>query len=357
MTQNPESADDTARADPATNTGPPATGRQHKWLRLLAGLGVVLAVQALFVVSYVGALHSPKSRGLPFGVTGPSPLTSAVAQQVALKTTLYPSESSARHAIDQRDIYGALVTGPAGPRLIVVPAASNATASSLSAAFGAAAAALHQKLEIVQVHPLPSGDAGGAVPFFLVMALVVGGYLSATIATMLGGPATQRLRLPVLAGIAVLGALFTDTIAGQAFGAIASGHFFELWGLFILLMLAVAYATAALQTVLGAGGTLVVVVAFIIFGAPAAGGSVPSPFLPSFWSTIGPYLPPGAGTTAVRNTLYFDGNATTRALVVLAAYLAVGAAVLIVARGRGLPDTTDEAEAEAEAAAAGVVIV
>ena len=94
----------------------------------------------------------------------------------------------------------------------------------------------------------------------------------------------------------------------------------------------------------------------MIFGAPAAGGSVPASFLPGFWRTIGPYLPAGAGTTAVRNTIYFDGNAITRALVVLVAYLVVGAAVMATARKRP-PESSEDAEAETATAAAASAVV
>ena len=151
--------------------------------------------------------------------------------------------------------------------------------------------------------------------FLVVMALIVGGYLSSTITMAFGGSATRHGRLAALACVAVVGALLTDTFAGPVLGAIPSSKFLVLWGIFILVMMAVAFATAALQTVLGAAGTLVVIVVFVIFGAPAAGGAVPSAFLPTFWRTFGPYLPAGAGTTAVRNTIYFDGNAITRSLV------------------------------------------
>ena len=120
-------------------------------------------------------------------------------------------------------------------------------------------------------------------------------------------------------------------------------------------MMAVAYAAAGLQALLGAAGTLVVVVLFVIFGAPASGGTVPSPYLPTFWRTFGPYLPAGAGTTAVRNTIYFDGNAITKPLLVLAAYLVVGAAVVIVVRRRSRADNA-EAEAEASAGVGAVVV-
>ena len=102
-------------------------------------------------------------------------------------------------------------------------------------------------------------------------------------------------------------------------------------------------------------GTLIVVVLFVIFGAPAAGGTIPSAFLPGFWRVIGPYLPAGAGTTAVRNTIYFGGNEVGIALLVLAAYLVVGALVVVAIRRRVIAPTS-EAEAEA-AAAVGTVVV
>ena len=250
---------------------------------LVVALGVVLFVQALFVLSYVGALHDPKPHKVAFGVVGTSPLPVAVGKQFSLKTTRYTSESAALNAIDQRTIDGAFVAGPGGAKLIVVPAAGAAGAAALGNAFGAAAAALHQKIEIVQAHPLPPGDASGAVSFLVVMALIIGGYLSSTIAMAFGGRATQRGRLASLAIAAVIGALLTDTLAGPVLGAVPTSKFLVLWALFTLVMMAVAFATSALQTLLGAGGTLVVVIVFVIFGAPACrrdgAGGVPAQHL------------------------------------------------------------------------------
>jgi len=283
---------------------------------------------------------------------GASPVPIAVAKQFSLKTTPYASKSAALAAIDQRTIDAAFVAGPEGATLIVAPAASSAGASALSAAFGAAAAALGQKMDIVQVHPLPPGDAGGTVPFLVVMALIIGGYLSSTIAMAFGGPTSRGRRLASLAIAAVIGGLLTVTLAGPVLDALPASKFLVLWALFALVMMAVAFSTSALQTLLGAAGTLVVVVVFVIFGAPASGGTVPSPYLPGIWRIFGPYLPAGAGTTAVRNTVYFDGNGIATSLIVLAAYLGVGALAAILLRQRRRPSGT---EAEASAAAAVVV--
>ena len=196
----------------------------------------------------------------------------------------------------------------------------------------------------------------GIVPFLVVMALVVGGYLSATMATSLGGAAAIRRHAPILAVVAAIGALATYLLAGPLIGGIPSGHFLELWGIFTLLMLAVAFAAAGLQTLFGTIGTLIVIVVFVVFGAPAAGGSVARPFLPSFWGTIGPYLPPGAGTTAVRNTIYFDGNGIGKSLIVLAAYLVAGAVVVFGIRRRTPQASDADTDIETAAGAAAVVV-
>ena len=56
---------------------------------LIVAIGVVLFVQALFVFSYIGALHHPKPHKVAFGVVGTSPLPGAVGKQFSLKATEY----------------------------------------------------------------------------------------------------------------------------------------------------------------------------------------------------------------------------------------------------------------------------
>ncbi len=324
---------------------------------LAVALCVVLFVQAAFVLSYVGALHEPKPHGVRLAVVGTSPLPTAVGKQFSLRLESYSTEEDARAAIDKRKVDAAFVSGPSGSTLIVVPAGGPPMATALVNVFTAAGAAVRQKIAIVPVHPLPTGDAGGNVSFLVVMALIIGGYLASTIGMAFGGPPTRRRRrLGSLAIVSVIGALLTDAIAGPVLGALPSSKFLELWGAFVLVMMAVSFATAGLQAVFGAAGTLIVVVLFVIFGAPASGGTVPSPFLPDFWRTFGPYLPAGAGTTLVRNTVYFGGNAIGRSLVVLAGYLVAGAFVVTAVRRSSAAPTEAAAEAEASAAATAIVI-
>jgi hypothetical protein len=344
----------------ATTTNGAATPEPRRRLTglplLFAGLGVVLVVQALFVISYVGAFHEPQAHNLPFGVVGSPRLAAAVGTQFSLRAKTYANESAARRAINRRGIYGALITGSSGATLLVAPAAGKSVATALTAAFTTVAAATGQKLVVVHVHELPGGDRGGIVPFLVAMALVIGGYLSATIATTLSGRSTTGPgRAAGLACAAAVGGLITGLIAGPVFDGIPAGHFLELWGIFAFVMLAVALATAGLQTLFGAVGTLIVIVVFVIFGAPAAGGSLPRPLLPGFWATIGPFLPPGAGTTAIRNTIYFEGNGIGQSLIVLAIYLVVGGFVVLRVRRRS--ESRAEVATDVETAGATAVIV
>ncbi len=336
----------------------PAAKPKLTGLPLLAvALGVVVFVQAAFVLSYVGALHEPKAHGVRLAVVGSSPLPAAVGKQFSLRLAPYPDAAAARTAIDRRKADAAFVAGRAGSTLIVAPAAGAPMATALVNVFTAAGAAVRQKVAVVEVHPLPAGDTFGNVSFLVVMALIIGGYLASTIGMAFGGPPTRRKRrLASLAIVSLIGALLTDVIAGPVLGALPSSKFPALLGMFVLVMMAVAFAAAGLQAALGAAGTLVVVVLFVIFGAPASGGTVPSPFLPGFWRTFGPYLPAGAGTTLVRNTVYFGGNAIALSVIVLAGYLAAGALIVTTVRRRASVATEAAAEAEASAAAAGAVV-
>ena len=85
---------------------------------------------------------------------------------------------------------------------------------------------------------------------------------------------------------------------------------------------------------------------------PLIGRSERSPLPPSFWSDLGPFLPPRNAYLLLRNTVYFDGHGIGQPLAVLLAYVAVAGALLVVFhqfidRARSAPAITD---AEADSA-------
>jgi hypothetical protein len=207
---------------------------------------------------------------------------------------------------------------------------------------------------VVDVAPLPAGDPRGLTLFYLTVALIFGGYFAATIVTTLVGPRSRShraaaLRAGALLVFSLLTGFLTAVVVGPLIGAV-SGHVAQMGAVGSLVVFAAAMATSALQALLGVAGTLVALIAFVLLGNPSA-GLYPGSFLPGFWGAIGPWLPGGAGLSALRESVYFDSVGVGGRLGLLAVY-AVGGAAITVALGwrRGL--RVPEAEIATAAGAA-----
>ena len=66
------------------------------------------------------------------------------------------------------------------------------------------------------------------------------------------GVATKRGRAALLVGWAIALGLLADVLVGPILGGVGGEHFLVLWPVFAGIALAVALATAGLQTILGA---------------------------------------------------------------------------------------------------------
>lgn len=308
---------------------------------ILLVLGVI-ALQLLFIASYVGALHEPRLRDAPFGVVAPQ----AAADEVVARLERLPGspldpraladEETARQQIRERDIDGALIVDPAGTTdtLLVATGGGTSLASSLERLATTLERSEGRTLRVVDVAPASPRDANGLSSFYLAVGWCVGGYLCASILAISSGarastPRRALIRLGTMALVAIVGGYGGAVIAGPILDALP-GSFPALWGLGALITFAVGAATLALQSLLGVVGIGVAILIVVILGNPSAGGALPPPLLPPFWAAIGPALPPGAGTWAARSIAYFDGNALTGPLLVLSAWALLGMAVTML---------------------------
>lgn len=331
---------------PVFPAGPaPATSRWTISPIAIGGVFVALALQLIFAISYIGALHEPQPHDVPYGVVAPPQVAAAVLQQLrvgggsAFTATSEPSTAALLHALDERSLYGGLVFTPRGIQLIVADAAGLAPTQALTAFAQGVATAQKAPLSIQHTHVLPPADSRGLSAVYLVFAWVFGGYLCATVlSTVRGTGYVNRLhaltRILLLAGYAIVSGILGAVVAEPLSGAL-SGDFAQLAAIGALLVFSVAAVTMALQLLLGVAGTLVAMIAFVLLGNPSSGGVFPPEFLPGFWRVIGPWLPNAAGFTLVRNTVYFGGNAVGGAIVLLAVYALAGSALLIVFAARG----------------------
>jgi len=317
----------------------------------------VLLLQLGFVLSYVGAFHSPTPRQVPVAVVAPAGAPAGTAQSLAgrldgldgdpLDARVAPTEAAALRLLRDRDVDGVLLVGAGSEdTLLVASAEGGAVSSALTEIVTQVGQAQQRTLVTRDAVPANPGDARGLSAFYLAVGWVVGGYLVASIIGVSAGsrPVT-RVR-----GLVRLGALAVYSLVSGIGGAVIlgpvldvfSGHFWALAGFGTLLVFAVGAFTTALQVWTGLVGIGLAILLFVVLGNPSAGGAYPAPLLPPFWAAIGPWLPPGAGTGAVRGIVYFGGAGVGTASLVLLGYAVVG--VVATMLGAGRRGTVDELE-------------
>jgi hypothetical protein len=309
---------------------------------LLGGLAAALTLETIMFVSFVGGLHQPKPHQVPLAVAGPASAVRSVAARIesasqgAIDADVVPNEAAVNDAIQDRKVYGGIVVAPERVHLVVADAASPLAPEFLEEFFRRVAAVEGSSLQVTHVKELPPGDPRGLSPFYLIVGLLFGGYFGATILSVLGGtssPSHLRAagRMLLLAAYAAVSGAAAAIVADPIFGAL-TGNFGGLFGVAAFTIFAAAAATAGLQSLLGMPGTAVALICLILIGNPSSGGPVTNEFLPGFWRAVGPWLPGGAGTDAIRNVVYFDGAGLGRSFAVLGAYALTGS-VLAIAVG------------------------
>jgi hypothetical protein len=311
---------------------------------LMAIVGVLIACFAL-VYSNVEANHSPKPHNLPIGIVGPAPVADAARAQLAradpggFKVHDYESLPAAKTAVLHRSVYGAYQPGPS-PVLLTANAASPPVAVLLQRVFGSVAQVTGRPLVVQDVAPLPPSDSTGATIFSALLGLIVAALAGSSIVFAFTRHRHEGIRIVAQAAIAIVAGLITALVTTVIVGAFSSSHFFAVWGVALLFVLAMGLPIAAFQVLFGIAGSAIGFLLFLVIGNPASGGSSAPELLPSFWRGLSQALPPGAAVTSLRDVVYFNGHGSMDALIVLVVYAVVGGAVAMVAatvRARARP--------------------
>lgn len=292
----------------------------------------VLVVGLAFVASYVGALHEPRFHSVPIAVVGPARLAEGLDAGGQFTASVVSSPRTALNLINERRDFGAIIAGPRSIEVLVAPAASLAIATGLRTNLPRvlrAATGPTTSLRILDVKPLPTDDPYGLSAFYLILGIVVAGFIGATFFSLVFGlkPLGKRVWWRILGFAAMALVLGLGEVGVVNLIGPLRGHYLSLVLVSLMLGTTVATITVAAQSLLGIMGGGVAILLFVVLGNPASGGPAATPLLPGFWRTIGPYLPTGAGTDLARNIVYFDANAITRPLLVLTVWLAVALVV------------------------------
>jgi hypothetical protein len=296
---------------------------------------VVLLTVLLGLVLTAFALPAIKSapHDVPIGVAGPAQAAGTIEQALGARApgawdvTAYGDEQALRAAIEAREVYGGVALSASGPKVLTAPAGSPVVAQALTALAAGLGQEQGQAVPVEVVVPLPVGDPRGAGLGAALLPLFIGG-----IAPVLAMARVVRGRWRRLAGVLAVAVLAGATLAGLL-------HWFDAFeGGYLLEAAAMAGVIAAMGTTalglftvagyagLGAGAAL-----FLLVGNPLSGLATAPEFLPAFWSTLGAWLPPGAGGQLLRSAAYFDGAGAAPHLIVLACWFVLG--LVLVAAG------------------------
>jgi hypothetical protein len=336
--------------------------RLERRRRLIAGLaGAVGAtiLSLIFIASFIGALHTPGPRSVPFGVVGPSAAASALRRNLdravpgGFVVSSYPTETAAVNAINNRTVDAAVAPGPHGEHLVVAQAVGASLTNDIIKVFTTGAARTHVPLAVTDIRPLHASDPEGLSQTFFVTALLApsftfGNLLVRRIAPALG----PHWHLVLIAVYAPIVAAVAVAIADAAIGAL-TGAPWGLFGIGTLFAFAVAVMSAAAARWAGGIGVAVIALLFIPIGLASSGVTLGPNMITPWYADVGRALPAGNALPSVLNTTYFHASAITPRLLVLSAWALAGILAMIMATILHPPIPGQRAQSEpADAAAA-----
>ncbi|WP_233518515.1 ABC transporter permease [Streptomyces corynorhini] len=307
--------------------------------RLIAVMLLIPLVAALALWAFAWPAARIAPRDLPLGIAGPpaaaDPLASGLERdhRGAFELHRYPDEAAARRAVESRAVYGAVVAGPEGVRLLTASAASPVVAQLLTQAVTARAPG-RTPVPVVDVVPTPSADPRGGVLGASLLPLALAGIVTGAAVTVLGLRGTW----------AALGLTGAAAAAGVAVAALAhswlgvlTGDWWAEAGSIGLTVLAIGAAVAGLATLIGRAGIALGSVVMVLLGNSFSGVTSAPELLPAPIGAIGQRLPPGAGGSLLRSVAYFDGSAAGTPLLTLSLWAALGLAAVLAGGRIGKP--------------------
>ncbi|MFC9394879.1 ABC transporter permease [Streptomyces sp. NPDC057027] len=300
----------------------PSAAAGRRTLAVLVLIPVVAAL-ALAVFAWPAARIAP--RDLPIGVAGPAVAADAVERQLgrhegAFEIHRYEDAGAARAAIEDRDVYGALVVTPRGTELLTASAGSPVVAGLLREAVAAQAPA-GTPVPVTDVVAAPAGDPRGAVLGASLLPLALVGAATGVATVLLGLRGARAVA--TLVGAAALAGLVGAALADSWLGAL-TGDWWAEAGVLGLTVLAIGSSFAGLATLLGKPGFGLGAALTILLGNAFSGMSSAPELLPTGVGALGQWLPPGAGGSALRSVSAFDGAAAGGPLLVLSLWAVAG---------------------------------
>ncbi|WP_371574628.1 ABC transporter permease [Streptomyces sp. NBC_01314] len=309
---------------------------------VLLPVAIVLVIGSIFVSVFLAAFHAPQPHDLPVAVVGTTQRLEQITgglelgQPGGFEVKRYTDENAARHALQDRKVYAAYVTGPGkSADLLYAGANGPSVTSTVTGAFSGVAKADGERMTVQDVVPASAGDTRGMSVFYAGFGVVLAGFLFGTMTYQMAPRLEYRWRMASLASFSVLAGAVVAVIAGSLGFAALPGPFLGIAGVIALIAAAVGSASMAFIRVFGRAGMSLAAVVLFTFGNSTSGGTLPTAYLPDWLHPFSEILPVGVGVRAVQGLSHFNNDGLTAGVVVLVAWILVAAAVLYWRDTRG----------------------
>jgi hypothetical protein len=295
---------------------------------VVAVVTLLTALLTVLLIAFAWPAARSEPRDLPVAVAGPQ---QAVAQMKGgleqampggFEVTAVPDRAAAVKAIENRDVYGAVVLDPQNPEVLTASAGGPAVAQILTQ-MSSRMAAQNQGAapRLTDVVPLPQDDPRGAGLAAGALPLVLGGIIAAALLTQLVKGGSRRMGGAVT--FAVTGGLALTAVLQYWLGSL-EGNYWVNASVIALSIGAISLTLLGLEWLFGRVGLAVGAATMMLLGNPLSGLTSAPEMLPSGWGALGQLLPPGAAGTALRSVSFFDGAGSGRPFLVLTCWLAAG---------------------------------
>jgi hypothetical protein len=305
---------------------------------VIAVVTLLTAVLTVLLIAFAWPAARTEPRDLPLGVAGPAAATGQISAALnqnspgAFEIHTYADRAAAVDAIEDRDVYSAIVAGQDGPEVLT----ASARGPVVSQLLGQLATRLAEQQggpdavvpKVTDVVPLPADDPRGAGLAAGALPLVLGGIIAAVALTRLV-PAGMR-RIGGAVAFAVTGGLALTAVLQYWLGAL-EGDYWANSGVIAFSIAATSVAILGLEWLLGTAGLALGAATMMLLGNPLSGLTSAPEMLPTGWGTLGQLLPPGAAGTMLRAVAWFDGANITQPVLVLSAWFLGG--LLLCAAG------------------------
>ncbi|MFD5426153.1 ABC transporter permease [Streptomyces sp. NPDC127084] len=313
----------------------PPTRRIRPVIAVLVLVPVLVSL-ALWAFAWPAARMAPNE--LPIGVAGPASATAQLEQdfarhEEAFEIHRYDDEAAAREAIEDRDVYGAMVVTTDGPKVLTASAASPIVAALLTESASMATPEGNRPLieDVVAASP---DDPRGSALASSILPLALAGIAAGAAVTLLGLRGWRAAT--ALTATAALSGLVATAVAHSWLGAL-TGDWWAEAGVLMLTVLAVGAGVAGLAAVLGREGLGLGALLIVLIGNPFSGVGTAPELLPDPAGLIGQWLPPGAGGSLLRSVAFFDGAGSAWPTLVLTLWALLGLTAVLIGGRRRAP--------------------